>query len=137
MILPLKQLRAGKRISQFELSKALKISPSAVGMWEQGRREPDYEMLKRIADYFDVSADYLLGREWHACPLSEVQRKLLGEFDCLSCDGQKLIMTMLDSLRMSHPKKIGKSKGNVVYNSNNANNYGNVVGDFSPTFKNC
>ena len=32
-------------------------------MWETGKREPDFETTKRIADYFGVSVDYLLGRE--------------------------------------------------------------------------
>ena len=59
----LKSLRTSQGITQDELAKTLKISRSTVGMYERGDREPDYEMLEIIADYFNVSFDYLLGRE--------------------------------------------------------------------------
>lgn len=48
-------------MTQAELSKALEISPSAIGMYEQGRRVPDVSTLKKISAYFNVSIDYLLG----------------------------------------------------------------------------
>ncbi|MGL4761852.1 MAG: helix-turn-helix domain-containing protein [Sarcina sp.] len=57
-----KKLRLEKEINQKDLSKILQTSTSTIGMWEQGRRSPDKEMLVKIADYFDVSIDYLLGR---------------------------------------------------------------------------
>ena len=63
MAIPLKRLRESRGITQAKLSSLLSISPSTVGMWEQGRRDPDYENLKRIADYFNVSTDYLFGRD--------------------------------------------------------------------------
>lgn len=53
MILPLKQLRKKKGIIQLGLSKTLRVAPSTVGMWEQGYREPDCEMLGKIADFFN------------------------------------------------------------------------------------
>lgn len=59
----LKELRQYKSITQSDLGKALNISPSAIGMYEQGRREPDAEILVKIADFFDVTTDYLLGRK--------------------------------------------------------------------------
>lgn len=58
----LKELRKAKGLTQLELSKALDVSPSLVGMYEQGRREASKEILQRIADFFNVSTDYLLGR---------------------------------------------------------------------------
>lgn len=57
----LKRLREEKNMTQAELGKALEISPSAIGMYEQGRRTPDIPTLKKIASYFNVSLDYLLG----------------------------------------------------------------------------
>lgn len=45
------------------LAPKLDISPSTLSNYTQGTREPDYEVLVRIADYFGVSTDYLLGRE--------------------------------------------------------------------------
>ena len=58
----IKKLREEKGITQAELSKHLKISPSTVGMYEQGRREPDIDTLKKLSDFFEVSIDYLLGK---------------------------------------------------------------------------
>lgn len=58
----LKSLRATKGLTQDELSKQLNISRSSIGMYEKGAREPDFETLELIADYFNVDTDYLLGR---------------------------------------------------------------------------
>lgn len=58
----LKSLRTSKGMTQDELAKVLKISRSTVGMYEKGDREPDYETLEAIADFFNVGIDYLLGR---------------------------------------------------------------------------
>lgn len=58
----LKTLRRAKGLTQEELAKALKISRSTIGMYENGSREPDYETLELIADFFNVDIDYLLGR---------------------------------------------------------------------------
>ena len=60
-MIALKNLREEKRMTQAELSKDLEISPSAIGMYEQGRRVPDVSTLKKISAYFNVSIDYLLG----------------------------------------------------------------------------
>lgn len=58
----LRKLRTDKELSQKSLADILGISPSTVAMYEQARRTPDNEMLQKIADYFQVSVDYLLGR---------------------------------------------------------------------------
>lgn len=60
----LKSLRTSKKLTQEELAKKLKISRSTIGMYENGSREPDYEMLEMIADFFNVDIDYLLGRTY-------------------------------------------------------------------------
>ncbi len=53
-------LRRGQGWSQAALAERLHISPSAVGMYEQGRREPSLEALLELARAFEVTADYLL-----------------------------------------------------------------------------
>jgi transcriptional regulator with XRE-family HTH domain len=60
--LRLKELRSKKEISQRDLAKLLKLSPSTIAMYETGQREPDAETLKKIADFFNTTTDYLLGR---------------------------------------------------------------------------
>lgn len=58
----LKSLRTSHGLTQDELAKSLKMSRSTIGMYEKGAREPDFETLEVIADYFNVDTDYLLGR---------------------------------------------------------------------------
>lgn len=58
----LKELRSEKQITQRELANLLRLSPSTIAMYETGQRMPDPEILQRIADFFGVSTDYLLGR---------------------------------------------------------------------------
>lgn len=47
-------------MSQSRLAQLLQVSPSAVGMYEQGRREPSAEILVELARIFHVSVDYIL-----------------------------------------------------------------------------
>lgn len=54
-------LRIKSKMTQAELAEKLKISRSAVGMYEQGARVPDFEILERIADLFNVDMMSLLG----------------------------------------------------------------------------
>lgn len=56
-------LRKSKGLSQYELAEKLGLSRGQIGNYEQGKRQPDYDTLQLIADFFNVSTDYLLGRE--------------------------------------------------------------------------
>ena len=58
----LRHLRTLKELSQMDLAKQLKISKSSVNMYERCEREPSLEMLEKIADFFNVDLDYLLGK---------------------------------------------------------------------------
>lgn len=59
-------LRKKSGISQSQLAAELKISPSAIGMYEQGRRVPDLTILISISRFFGVSLDYLItGEEYN------------------------------------------------------------------------
>lgn len=60
--LRIKEERIKLGLSQKDLADILKVGPSTVSMWEQGKRIPDSDMLIILANYFNVSIDYLLGR---------------------------------------------------------------------------
>lgn len=64
----LAQLRKEQNLTQEKLAKALKVSRGAVSMWEIDQRTPDPPILQRIANYFGVSVDYLLGNTQHPDP---------------------------------------------------------------------
>lgn len=55
-------LREKHGMTQDELAKKLGISRAALSHYETDRRQPDYDTLRDIANYFNVSLDYLLGR---------------------------------------------------------------------------
>ena len=57
-----------------DLAPKLCLSASTLSNYTQGIREPDYDTLRRIADYFGVSIDYLLG---HETPAVDDERQLL------------------------------------------------------------
>ena len=58
----LKELRTEKQIGQIELSKKLGVTSGMISNWENGVHEPKLSNLIAIADFFDVSIDYLAGR---------------------------------------------------------------------------
>lgn len=59
----LKELRLKKRLTQTELGKKLGVKQSTFTNWENGKREPNFETLIKLADLLEVSVDFLLGRE--------------------------------------------------------------------------
>lgn len=59
----LQWLREKKRISRIVLSELCGLSSDAVRRYERGEVEPRMSSLKALADYFEVSVDYLIGRE--------------------------------------------------------------------------
>lgn len=57
----IKVLREGKNVSQKELAQAIGVSDVMISLYEQGKKSPSLPTIVKIADYFNVSTDYLLG----------------------------------------------------------------------------
>lgn len=77
-MLRLRKLRKQKGMTQSELAKIADVSTSSIGMYEQGRRLPELLTLKKIASFFNVSIDYLLGNDT-TMPTNDLNRFLLQE----------------------------------------------------------
>ena len=102
----LKLLRSSKKMTQKDLAAILNITQQAIAKWENRISSPDYETLLRIADYFNVSVDYLLGRDapppadptqaHPALPPDAVE--LLNLFDKLNADGRARLMEQAEML---------------------------------------
>ena len=61
----LKMVRAQRKLNQQKVAMDLNISREALSHYENGKREPSLDMLKKMSDYFNVSIDYLIsGTEW-------------------------------------------------------------------------
>lgn len=58
----LTKLRKDRGLTQQQLADSLHISRATYAQYEIGRRTPDYDILHKLADFFEVSTDYLLGR---------------------------------------------------------------------------
>ena len=115
----LKELRFKNDITQSEFAKLLGVTQQTVGSWEKEKSTPNYDLLKQIAKYFNVSIDYLLDNDAGANtpPLNAEQAELIAEYDALNDEGRGLIRGMIGSLRLTHGKS-GRSMG-----------YGNVAGN--------
>lgn len=78
----LKALRTSRKISQKEFGKIFGLAESTIGMYERDERRPDFELLNKFADYFEVSTDYLLGRT--NTPILSQQEKEEAEFQAFA-----------------------------------------------------
>ncbi|MDQ0287802.1 helix-turn-helix transcriptional regulator [Desulfofundulus sp. TPOSR] len=58
----LRELRTSRKISQTALSNAVGVSQRAISYYEAGKDIPTLDVLIRLADFFDISLDYLVGR---------------------------------------------------------------------------
>ena len=85
-MLRIKQLRLENDMSQRALAAKIKSSQKAVDLWEKGLTEPKAEIVIALADVFECSADYLLGREDEfgnvtvVREITENERKLLSAY---------------------------------------------------------
>ena len=61
----LRYLREKKKLSQLELAKKLNMPNQNISNYEREFRQPDYDTLNKLADFFGVTVDYLLGRSDH------------------------------------------------------------------------
>lgn len=59
----LKQLRQSRGLTQAALAKELHVASNTLCNWENGKRTPDFDTLTKIADYFHVTTDYLIGSD--------------------------------------------------------------------------
>lgn len=93
----IRDLRKQKRMSQTELAKSAGVSQTTVTAWETGKAEPSSSAVAKLADIFNVTTDYLLGRPnkqetkkddvelsdddvimtWQGKPLSDEDRELI------------------------------------------------------------
>lgn len=96
-----KNLRIGNGYTQQELANKIGVSRSAVGMYENGDREPDFETLEVIADFFNVDMDYLMGRsdKTHIVTVrSENEQYFIQQFRLLNYVGQDKAISYVDDL---------------------------------------
>lgn len=97
----LKRLRKEKGYTQQELANILGVGKSTISMYEVGERVPDYDMLAKIAQVFNVDINILFGasnpqpQETAPTPMTEAEAALLELFKRVPADKQNLVLGMI------------------------------------------
>lgn len=116
----IQKLRKDKGLSQLELAKAINVHQTAISQWETEKTNPDMTTIQILADYFNVTVDYLLGRTdapasvsaakkppAEAEGLTDIQRQVYGIIRRLS---ENQAAQALDYLRYLIDKQENRSK---------------------------
>ncbi|MCY8409017.1 helix-turn-helix domain-containing protein [Bacillus haynesii] len=72
-------LRKSKKLTQEEMASKIGVHRGTYANYERGNRQPDYETLIKIADFFEVSIDYLLRKETQEKIINEEAKKILND----------------------------------------------------------
>ncbi|MBO0453225.1 helix-turn-helix domain-containing protein [Candidatus Enterococcus murrayae] len=102
----LKELRKRTpHLTQMDMAKELGIAKTTYASYEQGKRTPDIETQNKIADFFNVSLDYLHGREQKSS-FSTKQRTVAAHIDDEVTEEQmEDILNYIDFIKQKHAKK--------------------------------
>lgn len=97
----LKEIRKSKNISQEQAANALGISVRAYQNYEYEQREPNIEMINKLADFYGVTTDYLLGREPLPNPLAGCEKDevaVIEKYLSLPSEARKCTLNVLRQL---------------------------------------
>ena len=94
----LRAARKSKRLSQADLAKRTDLLPSAVSHFENGRRSPSFDNLRKLADALAVTVDYLLGRAQKPKSSGLVAEQLFRDFERMSPTDQEALAKMAEVL---------------------------------------
>lgn len=101
----LKSLVIDKGVSQETLAKIFNTTQQTISRWLNGVNEPDYETLIKLADFFNCSTDYLLGKEndygvktFNKSNLTDTELNLVATFNLLSKDDQNKVLGFIKAL---------------------------------------
>ena len=109
----LKTLRKSKGLTQVQFAEIFNISSGTIAMWETNKRVPDTSMLIKIAEFFNVTVDYLLGKTVNENKPSPVPVQNESRF---GPETQKVINELLAKLRaMPDTKQEEAARGALTY----------------------
>ena len=101
----LKELRDHKGLSQKDFAAIIGVPANTYNQWEKEKRSPDYESLLSIADYYQVSVDYLLGRTDES---EQTKKPAIGELLELS-KNKKEILSLLDQVSEDNREMVDRA----------------------------
>lgn len=106
-----KELRIEKKLSQDKIAEELDVSPALVSKWERNVSTPAPEMLEYIADYFNVSVDYLIGRSKYKNlehNNSELDNLLYSKAKELSDNDKKAVLGVINAIKKDIDNELDK-----------------------------
>lgn len=126
----IKRLRIENNLTQAELADCLSVSPQAVSRWENDQAYPDIELLAKLADYFNVSVDELMGREISKT-LSQKYEALYAQYHHDGAKDKDMLIKLCDMLEIlcaHEPLKyvaqyfrLSKNLSNITYTNHLSN----------------
>ena len=120
-MLRLKELRISQNFTQKDLAEKLSTTQTTIGKYERGELEPSIETLQKLANFFECSIDYLVGREddfgnitvqseSSAPVLSADERELLEHFRAVDGRTQQRILARAEVLRQDYEEERKRRK---------------------------
>lgn len=101
MLENLRTLREGKKMTQKQLAEAVGVSQQSINKYENHNVEPDIQTLQKMADLFQTSVDYLIGRraDLPVCPseLTRQEQNLIYHYRHLNDKQKKLVEALIAS----------------------------------------
>ncbi|MCL2402153.1 MAG: helix-turn-helix domain-containing protein [Oscillospiraceae bacterium] len=82
------ELREKAGLNQAEFANKIGISPNDLSSWERGEAEPDNDSIVKLASYFEVTIDFLLGQTACACPFCGAMYDMREDVSCPHCLSQ-------------------------------------------------
>lgn len=105
----LKNLRKEKNITQEKVAKDLNVGRASYNRYELGLTEPDIETLKKMADYFHVSVDEVIGHEipfmLNRAQFSEKQLEIIENIQNLSDEDCRYILASITAIKIANQEK--------------------------------
>ena len=103
--LKLRELRDKHRLTQQDVASRLQLSSDAYSLYELGKRQMNYETMCLLADIYDVSIDYLLGRcDFNSVVISDEENEIVKQYRLLDKRGRDTIKANL-AFEVSQSKK--------------------------------
>ncbi len=90
------ELRTSNGISQKDLANGLGVAQSSINYWEKGQRDPSITVVKKIADYFGVSLDYLIDFDSEPANIDIGETELVRKYRTLDADGKETVDFILN-----------------------------------------
>lgn len=140
----IKKLRTEKDLMQKELSNILSLSPSSISNYEKDAYWPDLKTICKMADYFNVTTDYILGRTEYRCPPEVLDKYVTKDYmihnivnTLLTMDSNSLntVLTYVNFLKNEHDSRLEKQQ-DAAY-SENARNSSAPVRQSHKTYENA